>query len=108
MLNRQMKRVTVQERSDERDEYGYQQDYTDSFDINAAIMLYSQQNTNDVRYKDATHVAITHYMGLNDSMRLKCGDKTYKVILSNNEGRMAQIMLKEVLDGGRSILAGNG
>ncbi|HIU48497.1 MAG TPA: hypothetical protein IAB04_03980 [Candidatus Avimonoglobus intestinipullorum] len=103
MLNRQIRQVTVQERGEERDDYNRRESYTDSFSIDAAIMLYSQQNTDDVRYKEATHMALTAYKGLDDSMRLVDGGTCYDILLVNNAGRMAQVLLKEVLGFGGGV-----
>ena len=98
MFNRQKIKVNVMAASDKRDSYGYKsEEYTVIKTIEAAVMLYSQSNTEDIRYKDATHICLTYDKTLTDKMRLETENAVYDVMLVNNEGRLSQIYLKEVL-----------
>ena len=48
-------------------------------------------------------MALTAYKGLDDSMRLVDGGTCYDILLVNNAGRMAQVLLKEVLGFGGGV-----
>lgn len=96
MYNRQKKKVMVQTNTGQRDQYGYKKDFADARTANVAIMLYEQKNVSDVRYKEVTHTGLTSDKTMDDSMRLRDGDKIYNILLVNNAGRLAQLMLKEV------------
>lgn len=98
MFNRQKTKVSVMSNSDKRDNYGYKsEEYSDIKTIEAAVMIYSQSNTDDIRYKDATHICLTYDKTLTDKMRLKTENAVYDIMLVNNEGRLSQIYLKEVI-----------
>lgn len=97
MYNRQKTKIEVLQASSERDAYGYKSDeYIPIRTSEAAIMLYAQNNTTDVRYKDVTHTALTSDKNLTDSMRISDKNNTYDIVLVNNTGKLTQLFLKEV------------
>lgn len=103
MYNRQKHTISVLERSDTRDDYGYKsENFAVSRKIEAAVTLYSQNNTEDIRYKDATHLCLTEDKSLTDEMRIEDGGRVYDILLVNNESRLSQLFLKEVRKSGLS------
>ena len=97
MINRQMRSVTVLKNTQKRDEYGYKTNGFESLKcVDAAIMLYQQNNTSDVRYSDVTHICLCRDKDLTDDMRIKDGDILYDIVLVNNGSRLSQLFLKEV------------
>ena len=98
MINRQKTNVNVYKKTEEKDEYGYKSDdlkYIKTIDM--ALMLYTQNNTDDIRYKEATHIALTSDKTLDESMWIVCKEKKYKILLVNNFGRLAHLILKELI-----------
>lgn len=60
------------------------------------IQLISQTfNEQDIRYKDATHIALTTDKTLEVDMRIEANGKEYTIKLVNNAGRLSQLILKE-------------
>lgn len=97
MINRQMRSVSILRKSQKRDEYGYKSGICEELRrTDAAIMLYQQKNTSDVRYSDVTHICLCRDKDLTDEMRIKDDEKLYDIILVNNGSRLSQLFLKEV------------
>lgn len=72
--------------------------YTRLRDIEVKFCIFSQQNTDDIRYKDVTHIALTRDTGkIADNMRLKIDGTDYDILLVYPYGHMTQLFLKEVV-----------
>lgn len=95
-LNRTMEPAEIYTLSDETDEYGARNNYELTGECDIFITLYSQNNTQDARYKDVTHVGIAN-TPLADSMQIVQNGRTYKVLLANNSARRNIAFLREVV-----------
>lgn len=99
MINRQMSVVELLQCAEGYDEYGTKSanEYSRLRDIKAAVVLYEQKNTNDARFKEATHIAYTRDKEISDDMRIKADNALYDVMLVNPYGRMTVVYLREVV-----------
>lgn len=101
MINGRMRTYTVNKPTNEIDEYGQKSLSFGQVDlIQASITTISQKvNEKDIRYVDSTHMALTLCKTIESGMRLTCinGLSTYEVKYVNNDGRMAQLILTEVI-----------
>lgn len=77
------------------DEYGTRATLRKVGECDIYITIYSQTNTADARFKDVTHVGYTDKT-LYDNMTIKQHDKSYKVLIANNEARRTVVFLREV------------
>lgn len=96
MINRQMKKAEILYPSKEVDDFGYSEEYTTLKNIDIAIMLYNQTNTNDVRFKDVEYIGLSECKDLDDSMIIRQDNKQYKIMLVNITKRLGQYFLKVV------------
>lgn len=78
------------------DTYGTRSEYAETGSCQMYITLYSQNNTNDARYKDVTHVGYTSYMDLSDDMQLEQDDVKYDVLLVNSYAKKNVVFLRVV------------
>lgn len=61
-----------------------------------SIQLITQRyNESDIRFKDATHIALTFDKSLKEDMQIEVDGNTYTIKLVNNAGRMAQLTLRK-------------
>lgn len=60
------------------------------------ISIKSQQNTNDPRFVNTTHTALTLDKDFKIDYLIKDGEKNYKVMLINAEHRLTTLHLQEV------------
>lgn len=63
--------------------------------ITMAICVSSQSVQDNINYKDATYVGLTHHL-LDDSYVIQYGDKKLKVLYVNTQGRLNQVFLGEI------------
>lgn len=82
--------------ADGYDEYGTRAEYIKSGSCEMHILLYSQNNTQDARYKEATHVGYTDKKDIADNMRIGQNGKLYDVLLVNPYARRCVVFLREV------------
>lgn len=61
--------------------------------VKLAITLSSQAVQDNINYKDATYVALTHSSLLDDSCVIKYGEEMLKVLTINPFGRYNQVFL---------------
>lgn len=94
-LNRSMRPADVYKLTGGYDEYGTKTASELVGTCRIFITLYNQNNTQDARYKDVTHVGYTDRK-LTDSMSVVQGGRTYKVMLSNPYARKCVVFLREV------------
>ena len=98
MITHNMKPYAVKERDAGLDNYAQQKNtFTADKTVDICVLLFSQTvNATTPRYKDSTHVGLTYDKSLTDNMTITNGTSTYLIQLVNNDGRMAQLTLKEV------------
>lgn len=96
MVYNREKRTTDIYEADGFDEYGTRTEYVKSGTCDMQIILYSQNNTQDARYKDATHIGYTDKKDIADNMQIEQGGKRYDVLLVNPYGRRCVVFLREV------------
>lgn len=67
-------------------------------EIDVKLYAYNQQNTNDIRYIDVTHIAITRDKGdISDNMILEVNGKNFDILLIYRYTHGTQLLLKEAL-----------
>ena len=92
MINREM-RPAVLRTYGGVNEYGQQlSSLLDETIIEVAFGLYTHQSSNDVRYQNITHYALTK-ADVNDKQKLVIDGVVYKVMFVNPFGRMKQLLL---------------
>lgn len=77
------------------DNYGTRTNYTQTGSCMMYITIYSQNNTQDARYKDVTHVGYTS-AAMTDGMRVEQNGKMYDVRLVNDYAKRTVVFLKVV------------
>ena len=70
----------------------------DSIDVTINYLNYNNAR-NDIAYKELTHIGLTYYKRLsnNEKYKLVDEDNEYLILHVNNETRMTQLNLQEVL-----------
>lgn len=80
-----------------KDEYG-QEIETPEAQGTIKLAIYSLTNTigANIKYKDATYLALTHNKAINDSYVINYGDEKLKVLYTIPSGRYTQVFLAEM------------
>lgn len=63
--------------------------------IKMAINISSQSVQDNLRYKDATYIGLTHAK-VDDTFVIQYGDERLKVLYVNPKGRLKQVFLKNI------------
>lgn len=63
--------------------------------VKMAIYTTSQSVQDNIRYKDATYVGLTH-ADIDDSFVIQYGEQKLKVLYVNEQGRYKQVYMKNV------------
>lgn len=66
-------------------------------DISLFFKLLSQNNTEDARYRDATHFGLTPEKNISTLNSVEFNGTKYKVLLASPTKRINQLWLKEML-----------
>lgn len=79
-----------------KDEYG-QETYTDEIMGAVKIAIYetSKSIQDDIRYKDATYIGLTHAV-LDDTYIIQYGEEKLKVLYVYPKGRLKQVFMKAI------------
>jgi hypothetical protein len=64
--------------------------------VRMAIHTTSQAIQDNIRYKDATYVGLTHSSLLDDNCVIQYGEEKLKVLYVNSEGRLNQVFMKNL------------
>lgn len=64
--------------------------------VKMAIYTVSQGIVDNIRYRDASYIGLTHSSLLADNMVIKYGDEKLKVLYVNSQGRFKQVYLKNI------------
>lgn len=64
-------------------------------EVKIAIYTTSQSIQDNINYKDANYIGLTHSL-LDDKTVIQYGDKKLKVLYVNSVGRLKQVFLKEI------------
>ena len=64
--------------------------------VKIAIFTTSQSIQDNINYKDANYIGLTHSALLADDTVVEYGDKKLKVLYVNSSGRLNQVFLKEI------------
>jgi hypothetical protein len=79
------------------DEYGQPQLSEESQGtIKISIFPTSQVITDNIKYKEASYIGLTHNNSVNDSWVIEYGEVKLKVLYVNPEGRLNQVFMKEI------------
>lgn len=78
-----------------RDDYGQMVSSGIEGNIEITIYSYSQKNTNDIRYSNATYIGLTK-ADVADNIIIHYYDKKLKVLFVDNFGRWNQVYLNEL------------
>ena len=62
--------------------------------IKIAINTTSQSVQDNIRYKDATYIGLTHDAAVNDTYVIQYGKEKLKVLYINPKGRYKQVFMK--------------
>lgn len=81
----------------DKDEYG-QEVLSDEVKGSILLAIYTISNTigTNIKYKDATYIALTYNKIIDDSYVIKYGDKKLKVLHTIPMGRYNQVFLAEM------------
>lgn len=92
-----MQIVTVKSFPEGKDKYGQtkQGDFT-TREVEMIVKVYSQSNTNDIRFIDVTNIGLTKDNNIADGNEIIIGKDTYSVIYTIPSGRLHQIFMKKV------------
>ena len=73
-------------------------EYIDSIEVTINFSSFNNVS-NDIRFKEVTHIGLTHYKKLDNVEKYKLvnEDKEYIVTHVNNDTRMTQLYLQEVV-----------
>lgn len=99
MITGMMEFYNVKERVAGRDAYGQPSNsfsFLKTIEVSISVVTQTLIET-DPRYIDSTHIGLTYDKTLHDGLLLTNDDKEYLIKLVNNDGRMAQLTLKEVI-----------
>lgn len=99
MIRGKMKPYSIETRVNGTDEYGQPFNSYLPFatvDISISVLTKVLNNTNP-KYIDSTHIGLTFDKSLKDGMKVTLGNESYMINIVNNDGRMAQLTLQEVL-----------
>jgi hypothetical protein len=83
------------------DSYGFPQVSNIAGFVKMSIYLYTQNVTDNIKFRDATYIGFTHDKTIADNYIVNYEDKRLKVLYVNPVGRFNQVYLKEV-DNGRN------
>lgn len=64
--------------------------------IKMAIYTTNQSTQDNIRYKDATYVGITHNRDIDDTFVIQYGDEKLKVLYANKQGRFVIAFMKNI------------
>jgi len=79
----------------DKDEYGQKQLSEVKGQIKMAIYTTSQGIQDNIRYKDATYVGLTHAK-VDDTYVINYGNERLKVLYVNTQGRYKQVFMKNL------------
>ncbi|MBE6782970.1 MAG: hypothetical protein E7536_03045 [Ruminococcaceae bacterium] len=94
MINTEMKKYDYSTFGD-KDEYGQKQLSEVKGQIKMAIYTTSQGIQDNIRYKDATYVGLTHAK-VDDTYVINYGNERLKVLYVNTQGRYKQVFMKNL------------
>lgn len=97
MIQREWKTVKVVSFTDGRDEYGQvrKQGSTER-NCEMVIKLYTQTNTNDIRFNDIETLGITRDNLITDKNQIIDGSNKYNVLYVIPSGKYTQVLMKKV------------
>lgn len=94
MINREWANATVLSYTQSKDAYGQRTVGNESRDIKVVLRLFQNNMVADIRYNDATHLALTADKTVNDSDELVVNGKTYKVMYVVPSPRLNTLIMK--------------
>lgn len=94
MVNREWVDATVKSYTQSKDVYGQRTVSNTSRDIEVVLRLFSNNKVDDVRYNDATHLALTADKAVSDSDTLEINGVVYKVLYIVPSPRLNTLILK--------------
>lgn len=96
MINRELQNVDVITYDNTLDDYGQlrQSEYT-TRTIPMVCKIYSQTNTNDMRYVDVEMIGITKDKDITNENEIKIGDTNYQVLYVIPSSRYYQVLMRK-------------
>lgn len=96
MINNRLVKVKIVSFASGIDAYGQmRKGETAEEDAEMYITIYQQNNVDDIRYVDATHIGLTH-SALTDANQVRLGDDTFEVMQVVPTSRWNRVLLKKV------------
>ena len=97
MINRELRRVTVNTFSSGKDAYGQiRQNGSVPREIEMVIKLYRQSNIADIRYNEVTDIGLTKDASITDKDQIVVDGNTYNVLYVIPSGKLYQVLMKKV------------
>lgn len=98
MINNRMKTFAVYQELKNGTKLKSDWECIDNIEVTISFLTFNNVS-NDIRFKEVTHIGLTHYKKLDNVEKYKLvnEDKEYIVTHVNNDTRMAQLYLKEVV-----------
>lgn len=81
------------------DSYGLPQTTENAGTVKLAIYTYTQNVADNIKYKDATYIGLTHDKTIADNYIINYGNEKLKVLYVNPKGRYIQVFLKGLPNG---------
>lgn len=95
MINREWKTATLFSFAPGTDEYGQKRTKSqEEREIAVILKNYQHSIVSDVRFDDATDLALTPDKEVNEENEIVCGDHAYQVLYVIPSGRLNQLILK--------------
>ncbi len=101
-INRDMRKYELLVREDTSSESGAKKSiWTQLKEVSVAIYDKSERfSTENIKYKEATHIGLTRDREILSGMELKSGAVKYQVMARNGNGRLVSLVLKVVTSNG--------
>ena len=97
MINTKMRSYNYFKYLEEKDSYGLPKLSNEAEGtVKIAIFTTSQSIQDNINYRDANYIGLTHSALLDDATVIQYGDKKLKVLYVNPEARVKQVFLKEI------------
>ena len=95
MINREMRKAFILTYPKTVDDYGQiNKDVPEKKPVEITLRLYKHSQVEDIRFNDVTHTGLTYNKTITDANKIEINGDIYCVIFVNNEGRLAQLYLK--------------
>lgn len=98
MINNRIKTFSIYQELKNGTKLKLDWEYIDDIEVTINFLTFNNINS-DTRFKEVTHIGLTHYKKIDniEKYKLVSEDKEYIITHANNDTRMTQLYLKEVV-----------